>query len=674
MQKRTFRFKINRALLLASLMVCFLSACNVTLKIKDGHLAYDLKKYALAAELLPEDYEKAKDKRDKHAIAVKIAKSHLNFSDTEQAEQWFKKAVDLDVDPQTLLDYAMVLKQNEKYIEAGETLNVFYEYDRSQRLLVEGHLAAIKKAYEAKNGKSYTAISNLSDLNSEDADYAPIIKEGELIFSSNRPGKEIVKDDWTGKAYTNLYGALQVNDTRFDEVEPYRPEFHTKYHESVVAYNKDKTEIYFTRCGFDDDDKDVCKIFRSVKEFEEWSTPEQLQFFEDSTNEAHPFIAEDGTLYFTSDAEFGYGGKDIYKVKKLNEDEWESPINLGPRINTIYDEMFPYVSKDGRLFFASNGHFGAGGLDIFVADKRGRSFTNTTALDYPINTGADDFSIFLIESEDDSVQLTGYIASNREGGVGGDDIYFFEQRMQPAPPLPPAVYILEGTVLEKQYQDPNNPNSAVVGRVPLEGVAVNILDKTDINKPYSINNVISDADGQYRSDLDGNVDYLLEFAKKGYFAQKSSITSKNYDAKDGDTIIITSTVILEKVFEEIEFVLNIYYDLDKADIRPDAAIVLDSLANLLMENPTLKVELASHTDSRGKDAYNLDLSQRRADSAVSYLISKGIASGRLISRGYGETKLVNECEDGVECSEEQHQQNRRTTFKVVGLDYELMSE
>ncbi len=674
MRLKVLRLKINKVFLALIAITFLLNACNVTLKVKDGFEAYDLKKYSLASEMLQEDYSKAKDKKEKYAIATKIASSYLAYSETEKAESWLKKAVNLNVEPEVLFDYAMVLKQNEKYEEAALNLKTFYEYDRSQRILIEGHIQACKDAHEAKQTNNYVSITNLADINSDQSDYAPIIEKNELIFASNQQISDGETDEWTGKGYTNLYGAMQINNTRFEAPVEWRDDLNSKFHEAVVAFNADRSQIYFTRCGMDDDNKDVCKIYCSYLEFEEWSIPEQLKFFDDSTNVGHPFISEDGqSLYFASDATYGYGGKDLYVSKKIGE-EWEAPINLGPRINTHDDEMFPYIGKDGKLYFASNGHFGFGGLDIFSAEKRGRIFTNAQPLPYPINTGGDDFGVALIESEEDSVEITGYLSSNRKGGVGSDDIYFFEKRLTPAPKLPPAVFILKGLVEEKVYQDANNPNSPITGKQPLQAALIKLYDNTNKSKPYLNETISSTDDGSFESHLDENVDYLLEYDKEGYFTNKNQISTKNYNAEDGDTIVITTKITLDKIFTQRESVLNIYYDLDKDNIRPDAAIVLDSLVVLLAENPTLRVELGSHTDSRGEDPYNLDLSQRRANSAVNYLISKGISSGRLTPRGYGETKLVNQCEDGVSCTEDEHQQNRRTTFKVVGFDYELKSE
>ena len=387
-------------------------------------------------------------------------------------------------------------------------------------------------------------------------------------------------------------------------------------------------------------------------------------------SDIHSFQQMGKKLYFSSDADFGYGGKDLYVTNRGATGEWDSPMNLGPRVNTFDDEMFPFISKGGKLYFASNGHYGIGGLDLFKAEKRGRIFTNVSSLGYPINSGADDFSIQVVESDDDSVQITGYMASNRKGGLGSDDIYFFEKRLTPAPKLPPAVYILAGTIKEKHYVNPKDPKSEVRGLKPLGGVTINIFDNKS-NNPYLLDEINSNELGKFEYQLDPDADFLLDYHKNCYFNLKSTVSSKNLNGEDGDTIYIETSAVLDRVFEELEFTINnIYYDLAKWQIRPDAALVLDSIVNFLNQNPTLKAELGSHTDARGGDDYNANLSQKRAESAVSYLIEKGISANRLSARGYGETRLVNECTDGVDCPEEKHQENRRTTFKIIGFSFE----
>jgi len=659
----------------AILLTVVLQSCNVTLPVKDGATAFELKKYVLAADLLQEDYEKAKDKKEKHLIASQIAESYLAFSQSKKAEFWLKRAVDMDVDPQSMFQYAMVLKQNEKYTDAIQMLNAFYQYDRSQRLVVEGHVEACEEILEAMEAETYATITNLQDLNTSYSEFGPAMHEGMLVYSTNsKSGEEAKTDEWTGSGFANVKRATPLSNHQFQPDNSWEAEFNTTYHEATLVYSPDESEMYFTRCGMDDDNKDVCKIFWAYKEFDEWSPPIQLKLFGDSINVGHPFISPDGKqLYFSSDETFGYGGKDLYVSNKV-AGEWTAPVNLGPRINTSGDELFPSIGPDSKLYFSSTGHYGYGGLDIFSAERRGRIFTNVQSLGYPINTGADDFSTYMITSEDDSVEVTGYMASNRKGGKGSDDLYFFEQRLTPAIKLPPPVFILKGIVEEKIFEDPRNPGSTVTGKQPLDNVSIGITDNTDPTRPYLNETLNTNTSGTFESYLDEDVDYLLNFTKNGYFANKEAISTRNMDAEDGDTILIERTIMMDKIYKEVEFTINnIYYDLDSANIRSDAALVLDSLSTILSENPGLRVELGSHTDSRGSDQYNLDLSQRRAESAVSYLISSGISTGRLIAKGYGETRLVNECSNGVNCIEEKHQENRRTTFKVIGLDFKLRS-
>jgi len=657
------------------MLLLVLQSCNVTLPVKDGQTAYELKKYVLAASMLQEDYEKAKDKAEKHLIATKIGESYLAYSQTSKAEFWFKRAVDLDVDPQSMFQYAMVLKQNEKYEEAIQILNAYYQYDRSQRLTVEGHVAACEEVLEAKDAESYTTITNLADINTKYSEFGAYLHEGMLIFANNvLEGQEAQTDEWTGSGFANIYRATSNAKDKFQLDDSWEPEFNTEYHEATMVYNADHSELYFTRCGMDDDNKDVCKIFWSYKEFDEWSPPEQLKLFGDSVNVGHPFISADNKqLYFSSNEAIGYGGKDLYVSNRIGGD-WDTPVNLGPRINTPGDEMFPSIGPDAKLYFSSTGHFGYGGLDLFSAEKRGRIFTNVTTLGYPSNTGGDDFAAYIIESEDDSVVVTGYMTSNRKGGVGSDDLYYFEQRMTPAIKLPPPVFILRGIVEEKTFEDPRNPNSQVTGKQPLSGVSIGITDNSDPTRPYLNETLTSDETGSFDAYLDEDVEYILSYNKNGYFSYKDAISTRNMNAEDGDTVIIERIVIMDKIYKEVEFTINnIYYDLDSFNIRPDAALVLDSLATILNDNPGLRAELGSHTDTRGSDQYNLDLSQKRAESAVSYLISNGISSERLTAKGYGETRLVNKCANDVPCTEDQHQQNRRTTFKILGFDFILRS-
>ena len=284
--------KIQLWILFAFIIVSF-SSCNVTLPIKDGQEAYDLKKYSIASEMLQEDYEKAKDSKTKHDIAVKIAKSYLAYSMFVEAENWYKRAVDLGINPQSIFEYAMVLKRNEKYDLALNMLKTFYEMDRSKRLIVEGHSKAIQRVLDQQGNESHTKVENLESLNTSYGDFAPKLDGNTMYLASNKPKNEGINDEWSGLGYANIYMAAKTGKT-FTVPEPWLSEFSTQFHEAILAFMPDKKEVYFTRCGFDDDNMDVCKIFRSFYELEEWSEPEQIVLFDDSTNVGHPFISADG--------------------------------------------------------------------------------------------------------------------------------------------------------------------------------------------------------------------------------------------------------------------------------------------------------------------------------------------------------------------------------------------
>jgi outer membrane protein OmpA-like peptidoglycan-associated protein len=375
-------------------------------------------------------------------------------------------------------------------------------------------------------------------------------------------------------------------------------------------------------------------------------------------------LTNDGNeLYFVADSKEGYGGRDIFLAKKNIAGDFENPVNAGSKVNTQGDELFPVIADDNKLYFSSNGKIGYGGLDIYVANKEGKIYTNAQNLGYGVNSGGDDFSIALIKSKDDSVMLSGYLTSNKPGGKGFDDIYYFEKRIPPAQPLPPAVYVLKVLVQTNQYENENNPNSKLLGKIPVENATVEIPRFDNVASSFQF--LHSDKNGNTETVvIPKNSAFKIKASKIGFLAGEENVNA-NINAKDGDTIVIQKTITLNKIFKDVEITLdNIYYDYDKWNIRADAAQSLDTLIDILVKNPTIKIQLSSHTDCRGKDAYNETLSQKRAESVVQYLIQKGIAADRLTAKGYGETMPIEQCEC-TKCSDAQHQRNRRTTFKIL---------
>jgi outer membrane protein OmpA-like peptidoglycan-associated protein len=308
-----------------------------------------------------------------------------------------------------------------------------------------------------------------------------------------------------------------------------------------------------------------------------------------------------------------------------------------------------------------------GGLDIFKASKTKTGFKDPVNIRAPINSGYDDFAFRIDKykpaNEDDTVLLSGYLSSSRPGGKGGDDIYRFEEKWI-------NIFVLRGKVVEKNFENPKDPKSTVLGLKNLPRAKVEL--KTAGGDVISATS--SDTLGNFLFKLNAETDYKLTAIKNGYFSNNGFTSTKGKRNQDSTLINLYLQIELEKIFESVLLVIpNIYYDYDKATLRPESKLVLDSIMIFFKENPDLTIELGSHTDSRGSDAYNLKLSQARAQSAVDYLVEKGIPKDRLIAKGYGETMLVNKCSNGVECTEEEHQKNRRTTFRVASAKLNLES-
>lgn len=618
-------------------------------------MAYELKRYALAAELLKVDYEKATKDDEKKEIAKKIYESYEKFASYDEAANWFAQILNDD----NRQDYAYALMRAERYEEALQVFNELIKEKKGMTKILEIPVQNCKKAISKENVQEMKPILELNTINS---DYSLNIFGNDYYYSTAAPSNNSFnRDEWLNEEQHSIFKGTYSSEKGFSGPVYFESRINSSFHEANLTFTAKKDEAFFTRCGNDNPKlkKAVCAIYRTYFFDGEWAEPEILTFFSDTVNNGHPFVTPDGKiLFFVSDFKDGFGGKDLYMSTK-KDGEWDFPINLGSRVNTEKDEMFPYFDvKNQHLYFASNGfREGFGGLDIYKSEKVGKIFKNTQNLGFGINTGADDFSFIPVESADDSVEIQGYLSSNRKGSVGKDDIYFVSRRLPRVKPLPPAVFVARFTVLEKNIEGEN----------PLKDALLRLDEKVgkDVN---AISKLSSDVNGKASVEILKNTDYLLTTAKQEYFTQTLPFSSMNIPSNDGDTIYIDKTVYLEKIIRDVEFTINnIYYDLDRWDIREDARPVLDSLAAILLNNPGISVELGSHTDSRGKDDYNLKLSQKRAQSAVDYLINKGVETTRLEAKGYGEIRLVNQCGNNVVCTEAEHQQNRRTTFKIISI-------
>lgn len=683
-------------LIISVLFVFSLGGCKSLFKLPiDANTAYETKQYAVAAELLAKEYETTTERPKKGELAYKIGECYRLFNRPDLAESWYERATERSADPMAIFRYGQMLKSNAKYSDA---IKIFTEYslaNPSDRTRATREIQACKQALTWQSQSKNYKIINLKDLNSAASDFSPILyKDRQLVFTSSRNEATGAKNyGWTGEKHTDLFVALRNKDElRFSDISLFGDSINTRFNEGTAAFSPDFSRIYFTACGSDNPQDDYCQIYVARRNSSDtgWQMPELLDLFPDTkepVNYGQPALSPDGSqLYFSADAPGGYGNKDIYVTTLARDGFWEMPENLGPEINTDGYEGFPHIGVDGKLYFASDGHIGMGGLDLFAATKKGKQWTDPQNLQAPINSSADDFGIYLDPAIApallDSIARLGYFCSSRKGGLGNDDIYRLVEEIPKAPPIkdtttvvavvpkpqpPKKVVVLQATVLQKVLENPNNPNSRELGRNPIPSAVVEVLG-VSANSSLS-KRLVADATGKTRVVVEENAEYKVTGAASGFFRQSANVSTHNR-VWNGDTSVVYVELLLDKIFKQQEVKLeNIYYDLDKADIRDDAKPTLDKLATLLFENPNIKIELGSHTDSRGSDKYNLTLSQQRAQSVVNYLAAKGIATDRAIARGYGETQLVNECTNGANCTEEQHQQNRRTTFKVIADNY-----
>lgn len=650
-------------------LFCFailaIAACNYTQKVKDGSFAHDRKQYAVAVDLLKKEHPKAKTRAEKGKLAYLLAESYLELGKPASASDWFKKAYDDGYGPDALRQYAFTLKQLEQYDEAikqfkelGIEIGSPYEYKR------EISACQTAKTWKQEKSKAYSATP--LPFNSPGADYAPaILKDGKIVFTSDRQAaKGDDKYNWTGNEFADLFTA----DLSTSDVQPFDNQLNTESNEGTAVFNKDRSELFFTRCFGEKKEDNFCQIMSSKFDGSAWSAPTALPFQQKGVNYGHPALSADGkTLYFSCNSKDGWGGYDLWTSERTAE-AWAEPKLLGRSINTLGNEKFPWLDGD-TLYFASDYHPGMGGLDIFKTYKNAAgAWSSVQNLRPPLNSGSDDFG-YVIDyqaKKGQDVLQVGYFTSNRpvESGGGNDDLYRFERRIPPPEPVKPVVVDyklkLEGYVLEKIFAEADNPDTKLLGRKPLNGAVVEVKFGKE-KKKFTVAE-----DGFFSMDLAENTDYQFIATKNNYLTGEAFFSTKGI-GKDPANPVQTFEVeiVLDKIFLNKEIVLeDIYYDFDKWDIRNDAMPTLNALARNLELNPSIRIQLSSHTDCRGNDGYNAELSQRRAQSAVDYLVSKGISVERLSAKGFGESLPKATCVC-ARCTEEEHQLNRRTGFTIV---------
>ena len=623
-----------------------LSSCATTGGLSKGDKQFARGQYELAIPLYKADIAKGKNA----AIAnFRLAEAYRLSNRVELAEPFYKAALDGGAkNADAGFRYAEALRANGKYDEAAAQFATYASSGGNRNL-------AARAENEGKNAlasKEVAAIKNKYDvlpidaLNSTASDFGGTMmaSTGELIFTSGRDGKKYLGN---GENFNDLYAikfdnaATMSGGTARKLEGPFNSD---NKHEASATYTPDGKTMVFARSN-DGSKKGYLSVdlWISYLKAGVWSEPVLANINDRTADDFSPAFAPDGTtLYFASSRKGGQGGNDLYKASLGSNGRFSPAENLGEAVNTAGNDNFPGVAPDGTLYFASDGRPGVGKLDIFML-KDGRAVN----LGADVNSIADDFAPVPLGKD------MGLFSSNRAGGKGSDDEYMFKKK---APKL--VTFYADGTVLERD----NKANTTL----PLAGVPVAIIGTNGQRQT-----VVSGPDGKFSAKLDSVSSYTLIAERPGDFAARAGLStvgrkpSQDQLPNPMNDVKLPVTLTLTKIIKNkaIE-VKDIFYDYNKYNIRPDAAIRLDTLVQTLVDNPKIDIELSSHTDQRGKDAYNMKLSQQRAEAAVNYIVSKGIAKSRITAKGYGETRPI----VLKPTTEEEYQRNRRTEFKVTRIN------
>ncbi|MBD0830510.1 OmpA family protein [Aestuariibaculum sediminum] len=590
----------------------------------------------------------------------KLANSFYFNNKMEDATKWYSELINLkgdDVDSEVYFRYAQALKYIEKYEEADRWMQKFYDsniYDSRGKAFISNvdYLSDIEQ-----NVNKDLVLHNLN-INTALSDFGTVQINNSIVFASTRGDGRIYK--WNEQPYLDLYSAVKQNDSTYVQVKNFDSEINTKFHESTVTFTKDGKRVYFTRNNYyqnkyrkDDQNINRLKIFRAtVKNDGSWGDIESLHFNSDNYSVAHPVFNAKGTkLYFASDMPGSIGESDIYVANVNKDGSVGNPINLGPSINTEGKETFPFINDKGDLFFATNGYPGLGGLDIHVIRDFENKFQNRSNdfeiknIGPPINSPQDDFCYY-----ENTQTKEGFITSNRPNGKGDDDIYSFK--------IYSCEQVVEGVVVDK------------ISLELLPQAKVTLYNKFG----ELVNEMVVGNDAYFKFDVECNAEYLVRAEKEKYIPDEKRFTTPVKQQKLELEFTLTRNEHNLKPGDDLAKVLDIpiiYFDFDKYNIRYDAQVELQKVFEVMKQYPTMVVDIRSHTDCRGSYKYNEALSENRAKSTRRYLIKMGIAPDRLTAKGYGEYRLVNDCGcEGnvtVECSEEDHQLNRRSEFIIMKM-------
>ena len=587
-------------------------------------------------------------------LLKKLGNSYYFNANYKDASLIYNRLV-TEYEPEVTADYyfryAQTLRSLGEYDKADDLMKKFSEMTSSDARAILFNADRNYRQEIKENSGRYTI--GPFEYNSVYSEFAPTFYKKGLIFSSDRDTGNLAKyrHTWNSKDFLDLY-EINADSISENNVVKLNKEINTKLHESTTAVSKDGSILYFTRNNLKEgktfkDDKGVIrlKIFRTKLINGAFTEIEELPFNSDEYSVAHPALSPDEkTLYFVSDMPGSYGESDIYKATINDDGTFGTPENLGNNINTEARETFPYITSEEVLYFSSDGHPGLGGLDIFATKIKYNSYSGVVKnVGEPINSKLDDFTFIFNEET-----KLGYFASNRENGLGNDDIYSFVENI---PLKLDCQQLITGTVRDK------------ISNQVLVGATIKIIDENNVE----ISSTLTDSNGKYKIYIDCNKGNFVRALTDGYIPAEEYMGASNGEPEIIDFYLERDTVTagfgddLAKLLQ----LSTIYFDLNKFNIRPDAEIEIQKVIAAMEKYPSLKIKVNSHTDSRGKDAYNLWLSQKRAESTVGYMISKGIGKERLEGQGFGETKLVNNCGNNSNCSSKEHDLNRRSEFIIL---------
>jgi outer membrane protein OmpA-like peptidoglycan-associated protein len=711
------------------------------LAIKKGDNYYKTLSYSESIE----KYEAITDKTIE--INRRLAESYYNIGKTNKSEEyWVKVVADTAKIADDVYRYASILAMNKKYEESEKWMALFNQLSASDK---RGQLWANNKGFYQKlqEEKGTFSIKPLN-INTEQQDFGTAFYKDKIVFASTRQPLKIIKKEWNWNElpFLDIYVANLDSAMQFSSIERFTKEINKKYHEGPASFNEKGDFMVFTRNNYLGKSKEgviKLQLFSATFKDDNWQTPVSLPFNSNDYSVGHASLAASGdTMYFASDMPGGYGGVDIYRAFKNSDGSWSKPENLGNRVNTEGNEMFPFIHPDGMLFFSSTGLLGLGGLDIFMSKVSKNGFAEPENLGAPVNSSYDDFAFILNKNQEG-----GYFSSNRTGGKGDDDIYLYKlsepfkfgkiikgRAMTPDSAVltevkvglydeqknlidsittsedgkyeftaePDRNYNLNG--IKPKYHDGKNKadthtddyiviSDLILNRKPqlslyclvsdqktgnpIDSVKVTMYD--NMNKKVDL--FLTTESGDFFKSLEDrklndSVSYKITTEKTGYLTKIQTYSQKLYREGQYNIHEVLNFKLdpVEEGFDlsKIVDVKAIYFDLGKDKIRPDAAKELDKIVKVMNENPGLVIELGSHSDCRGTAKANLALSDRRAKASANYIKAKITKPERIYGKGYGESMPINKCEcEGdkvVPCTEEEHQQNRRTEFKVIKLE------